>query len=53
MARLERNWKACEKDISMVEQKLSSQGFIEKAPQNVVEAERVKLENTKSGWKKL
>ncbi len=53
LARLEKERKACEKDISMVEQKLSSQGFIEKAPQNVVEAERVKLEKHKERMEKI
>ncbi len=31
LARLEKERKACEKDIAMVEQKLSSQGFTEKS----------------------
>ena len=53
LARLEKERKACEKDIAMVEQKLSSQGFIEKAPQNVVEAERVKLEKHKERMEKI
>ena len=35
------------------EQKLSSQGFIEKAPQNVVEAERAKLEKHKERMEKI
>lgn len=53
LARLEKERKTCEKDIAMVEQKLSSQGFIEKAPQNVVEAERVKLEKHKERMEKI
>lgn len=53
LARLEKERKACEKDIAMVEQKLSSQGFIEKAPQNVVEAERAKLEKHKERMEKI
>ena len=53
LARLEKERKACEKDIAMVEQKLSSQGFIEKAPQNVVEAERVKLEKHTERMEKI
>ena len=48
LARLEKERKACEKDIAM-----SSQGFIEKAPQNVVEAERVKLEKHKERMEKI
>ena len=53
LARLEKERKTCEKDIAMVEQKLSSQGFIEKAPQNVVEAERAKLEKHKERMEKI
>ncbi len=53
LARLEKERKACDKDIAMVEQKLSSQGFIEKAPQNVVEAERAKLEKHKERMEKI
>ncbi len=53
LARLEKERKVCEKDIAMVEQKLSSQGFLEKAPQNVVEAERVKLEKHKARLEKI
>ena len=53
LARLEKERKICEKDITMVEQKLSSQGFLEKAPQNVVEAERVKLEKHKARLEKI
>ena len=53
LARLEKERKACERDIAMVEQKLSSQGFLEKAPQNVVEAERVKLEKHKERMEKI
>ena len=53
LARLEKERKICEKDIAMVEQKLSSQGFLEKAPQNVVEAERVKLEKHKARLEKI
>ncbi len=53
LARLEKECKTCEKDIAMVEQKLSSQGFIEKAPQNVVEAERAKLEKHKERMEKI
>lgn len=53
LARLENERKACDKDIAMVEQKLSSQGFIEKAPQNVVEAERAKLEKHKERMEKI
>ena len=53
LARLEKESKTCEKDIAMVEQKLSSQGFIEKAPQNVVEAERAKLEKHKERMEKI
>ena len=53
LARLEKERKACEKDIAMVEQKLSSQGFLEKAPQNVVEAERAKLEKHKERMEKI
>lgn len=53
LARLEKEKKLCEKDIAMFEQKLSSQGFIEKAPQNVVEAERAKLEKNKERLGKI
>ena len=53
LARLEKERKACDKDIAMVEQKLSSQGFIQKAPQNVVEAERAKLEKHKERMEKI
>ncbi|MDD3192612.1 MAG: valine--tRNA ligase [Oscillospiraceae bacterium] len=53
LARLEKERKACEKDIAMVEQKLSSQGFIEKAPQNVVEGERAKLEKHRERMEKI
>ena len=53
LARLEKERKACDKDIAMVEQKLSSQGFIEKAPQNVVEAERARLEKHKERMEKI
>ena len=53
LARLEKERKACDKDIAMVEQKLSSQGFIEKAPQNMVEAERAKLEKHKERMEKI
>ena len=53
LARLEKERNACDKDIAMVDQKLSSQGFIEKAPQNVVEAERAKLEKHKERMEKI
>ncbi|MBR6607216.1 MAG: valine--tRNA ligase, partial [Oscillospiraceae bacterium] len=53
LARLEKERKACEKDINMVSQKLSSQGFLDKAPAQVVEAERVKLEKHKERMEKI
>ncbi|MDD2955164.1 MAG: valine--tRNA ligase [Oscillospiraceae bacterium] len=51
--RLEKEKKACEKDIAMFEGKLSNQNFLAKAPQNVVEAERQKLDKLKERLAKI
>ncbi len=44
LARLTKEKTACEKDFAMISGKLSNQGFLAKAPANVVEAEKAKLE---------
>jgi valyl-tRNA synthetase len=52
-ARLEKEKKTCEKDIAMFEGKLSNQNFLAKAPQNVVEAEKSKLEKLRERLVKI
>jgi len=52
-ARLEKEKKTCEKDIAMFEGKLSNQNFLAKAPQNVVEAEKSKLEKLRERLAKI
>ena len=44
IARLQKEQLNCEQSIKQVEGKLSNKGFVEKAPENVVKAEREKLE---------
>jgi valyl-tRNA synthetase len=42
IARLEKEWKHLDAEVERVEKKLSNQGFLAKAPADVVEAERTK-----------
>lgn len=42
IARLEKEWKHLDAEVERVEKKLSNQGFMAKAPADVVEAERAK-----------
>ncbi len=44
LARLTKEKETCEKDYKMISGKLSNQGFLAKAPANVVEGEKAKLE---------
>ena len=48
IARLKKEREKCEKDFNMINGKLSNAGFVAKAPANVVEAEREKLEKVKA-----
>lgn len=53
LARLAKEKAACEKDIAMLSGKLSNEGFVAKAPANVVEAERAKLEKRREHLAKI
>lgn len=53
LARLAKEKAACEKDIAMLSGKLSNEGFVSKAPANVVEAERAKLEKRREHLAKI
>jgi valyl-tRNA synthetase len=43
IARLNKEFKELQKEIERAEKKLNNKGFIEKAPSDVVEKERLKL----------
>ena len=53
LARLGREREAVEKDISMISGKLANEKFVSKAPEKVVEAERVKLAAAKDKLAKI
>ncbi|MEG2192960.1 MAG: valine--tRNA ligase, partial [Oscillospiraceae bacterium] len=53
IARLNKELIICEKDISIIGGKLDNQGFIAKAPQAVVEQEKIKLEAAKNKKEKI
>ncbi|RPF43509.1 valyl-tRNA synthetase [Hydrogenoanaerobacterium saccharovorans] len=53
LARLEKEKKICEKDMAMFEGKLQNPGFLAKAPANVVEAEKAKLDKLKERHAKI
>lgn len=53
LARLAKEKAACEKDIAALTGKLANQGFVAKAPQNVVDAERGKLEKRREHLAKI
>ncbi|WP_312641721.1 valine--tRNA ligase [Hydrogenoanaerobacterium sp.] len=53
LARLEKERKICEKDIAMFEGKLQNPGFLAKAPANVVDAEKAKLDKLKERHAKI
>ena len=53
LARLGREREAVEKDISMISGKLANEKFVSKAPEKVVEAERVKLTAAKDKLAKI
>lgn len=53
LARLNKEKSAVEKDISVVSAKLNNQGFLAKAPEKVVEAERQKLKLAKEKLEKI
>lgn len=48
LKRLEKEKASLNKDIDFIEKKLSNQGFVAKAPEKVIAAEREKLEKVKS-----
>ena len=53
LQRLQKEKDACEKDIAMFTGKLSNEGFLAKAPANVVEAEKAKLQKLHERLEKL
>lgn len=53
LARLQKEKDACEKDIAMFAGKLENAGFLAKAPANVVEAEKAKLQKLRERLDKL
>ena len=53
MARLDKEKKDCQKDIDFLSKKLSNQGFVAKAPANVIEMEKAKLEKARERMKKI
>ncbi|WP_101549567.1 valine--tRNA ligase [Anaerotruncus massiliensis (ex Togo et al. 2019)] len=53
LARLGREKAACEKDIAVLSGKLMNPGFVEKAPANVVEAERQRLQKVRERLAKI
>ena len=48
-ARLSKEMKKAEKDLTFIEKKLNNPGFLKKAPEQVVEGERVKAAKLKVG----
>ena len=53
LARLGREKAACEKDLAALSGKLMNPGFVEKAPANVVEAERQRLQKVRERLAKI
>lgn len=53
LARLEKEREGCVKDIAMISGKLSNEGFVAKAPAQVVEAEKEKLERRRERLQKI
>ncbi len=53
IARLNREKASCQKDIDIVQGKLNNQGFLAKAPQQVVDAEKEKLKKAKDKMEKI
>ena len=52
-ARLNKELKKAEKDLSFIEKKLGNPGFLNKAPEAVVEGEKVKAEKLREQIAKL
>lgn len=52
-ARLEKERASAEKDVGVLEGKLTNKNFVEKAPQNIVEAEKEKLARAKERLDKI
>lgn len=52
-ARLTKEKKAVQKDLDFLNGKLSNQGFLAKAPEKLIEAEKAKLENAKEKMAKI
>ena len=53
MQRLLKEKEKCQKDIDFVSNKLNNQGFVAKAPEKLIEAEKVKLEGHLDRMKKI
>ncbi len=53
LARLEKERAACQKDIDFIQNKLNNQGFLAKAPEQLIKAETAKLDNHKSRMEKI
>ena len=53
LARLEKEKKAAQKDIDFLSKKLSNEGFIAKAPAQLIEAEKAKLAKAEEKMAKI
>ena len=53
LARLNKELAACEKDIEMVDKKLSNENFVAKAPAKVIEGEKLKREKALERLEKI
>lgn len=53
LARLNKEKAACEKDLQIISSKLNNQGFMSKARPEVIESERVKLQNAQDKLEKI